>query len=178
MHPVLRRSSRLQSKRKRSISPPPAFVHVVPHASHDDSAVATSTPPPPLPDDHDDLRPPNPKRRKVDSALNLPALQPVSYSRFPRRGRSPLSTDPSLPTSSTNPQPSTSTSPPPSSSLFSIPFPRRRRNVYAENNGRIPSLWKYTCVERIETLYVFCPLFSSSYLDPPTDITSTDMQML
>ncbi|KAF9790295.1 hypothetical protein BJ322DRAFT_1207869 [Thelephora terrestris] len=152
MHPVLRRSSRLQSKRKRSISPPPAPLHVVHNVSHDVTVVAASTPPPLLLDDHDDLKPPHPKRRKVDPVPNLPALQPISYSRFPRRGRSPLSTDPSLPTSLNVPQPSTSASPPPSSFL-SIPFPRRRRNVYVENNGRIPSLWKYICVERIETLY-------------------------
>lgn len=151
MHPVLRRSSRLQSKRKRSLSPPPAPAPAVrtdlsPDADH---GLVVS---PIQPDDHDDTQPPNPKRRKVDNSVNCPALQPISYSRFPRRGRSPLSTDPSLPTYKSDPQPSTSppTSP---SSFLSLPFPRRRRNVYAENNGRIPSLWKYICVERIETLY-------------------------
>ena len=158
MLPVLRRSSRLQSKRKRSVSPhlAPLGLHVVPADSpgrdHDhDPAVVNSHPL----DDHDDVQPPNPKRRKVDTPVNSPALQPVSYSRFPRRGRSPLSTDPSLPSSPTDPQPSTSTSPSTSSSFLSIPFPRRRRNVYVENNGRIPNLWKYICVERIETLCVF-----------------------
>ncbi|KAF9650227.1 hypothetical protein BDM02DRAFT_3112475 [Thelephora ganbajun] len=157
MHPVLRRSSRLQSKRKRSHSPPPTPVHIVPAntADADDLVVIDSPPPPLVVDDHDDVHPPNPKRRRVDVVVNSPALQPVSYSRFPRRGRSPLSTDPSLPSSSTptDPQPSTPSSPPTSSSFPSLPFSRRRRNVYTENNGRIPSLWKYICVERIETLY-------------------------
>jgi hypothetical protein len=71
---------------------------------------------------------------------------------------------PSAPT--TVPQPSTPLSPPPSpSSFLSLSFPRRRRNVYTENNGRIPSLWKYICVERIETLYGFLSL-SPPALDP------------
>lgn len=156
MHPVLRRSSRLQSKRKRSLSPPPAPVHVVPAGPALPAADALDVPHTflPLPaDDHDDVHPPSPKRRKVDAPANSPALQPISYSRFPRRGRSPLSTDPSLPSAPTDPKPSTSSSPPPSSPFLSLSFPRRRRNVYAENNGRIPSLWKYICVERIETLY-------------------------
>ena len=156
MHPALRRSSRLQSKRKRSHSPPPPPVHVVPAVPAD--VLVVDSPPPLVPDDHDDVQPPNPKRRRVDVVANSPALQPVSYSRFPRRGRSPLSTDPSLPSSSTDPQPSSaSPSPPTSSSYLSLSFPRRRRNVYTENNGRIPSLWKYICVERIETLYVCLP---------------------
>ena len=176
MHPVLRRSSRLQSKRKRSHDPPPAPVHVVP-------AVPLPAADSPhgliiLLDDHDDLQPPNPKRRKVDPAVNSPALQPVSYSRFPRRGRSPLSTDPSLPSSSpstptsTDPQPSSApTSPPTSPSFLSLPFSRRRRNVYSENNGRIPSLWKYICVERIETLYVFL------FLPLPPQLSLTNLQL-
>jgi len=163
MHPVLRRSSRLQSKRKRSHDPPPAPVHVVPAAPAPAHGLIL------LLDDHDDVQPPNPKRRKVDPVVNSPALQPVSYSRFPRRGRSPLSTDPSLPSSSTSagPQPSLPPSPPASPSFLSLPFPRRRRNVYTENNGRIPSLWKYICVERIETLYAFLFLLLLPNPHPP-----------
>lgn len=157
MHPVLRRSSRLQSKRKRSHDPPPAPVHVVPAPAADLLRLDSS--PPIALDDNDDVQPPNPKRRKVDLVVNSPALQPVSYSRFPRRGRSPLSTDPSLPSTSTDPQPFVPPTPPASSSFVSFPFPRRRRNVYTENNGKIPSLWKYICVERIETLYGFLFLF-------------------
>jgi len=163
MHPVLRRSSRLQSKRKRSRSPPPAPPHVVsPGAA---GLAVVDSPPPLVADDHDDVQPPSPKRRKVDVVANSPALQPISYSRFPRRGRSPLSTDPSLPSAPTVLQPSTPPSPPTSPSYLSLSFPRRRRNVYAENNGRIPSLWKYICVERIETLYGFL-LLSLSRLSP------------
>ena len=152
MHPGLRRSSRLQSKRKRSGSPPPAPVHAV-STDAADLVTVVDSPPPLVADDHDDVQPPSPKRRRVDVVANSPALQPISYSRFPKRGRSPLSTDPSLPPVSTDPQPSAPPSPPPSSSFLSLSFPRRRRNVYAENNGRIPSLWKYICVERIETMY-------------------------
>lgn len=160
MHPGLRRSSRLQSKRKRSRSPPPAPAHAVPSDAAV-LAVADSSPPLLVPDDHDDVQPPSPKRRKVDPVVNSPALQPISYSRFPRRGRSPLSTDPSLPTAAPDAQSPAPLSPPTSPSFLSLSFPRRRRNVYTENNGRIPSLWKYICVERIETLYAFPFLLSS-----------------
>jgi len=176
MHPALRRSSRLQSKRKRSHDPPPALLHVV-SAHPADTAhrpVAVDSPPPSLVvDDHDDIHPPNPKRRRVDLVVNSPALQPISYSRFPRRGRSPLSTDPSLPSSPTNTdtQPSSPPSPPTPSSFLSLSFPRRRRNVYTENNGRIPSLWKYICVERIETMYGFLSL------SPPPSLSFSQRQL-
>jgi hypothetical protein len=112
-----------------------------------------------------------------------PAVQPLSYSRFPRRARSPLSLSTTVPSSPINLPSSFPPSPLSHPASLYSPRPRKRRNLYIENQGRIGDVWKYLCIERVETLLVSPHLFSPCrfilsycYLDFPSMVIQMSSQ--